>query len=84
MSYESVVDCTPESGVFVTPQHGLLGFARSAQPVLTLNGIRTATVQPTSPPGEVILPCPSRFVAMREVGHVLTIHCTLQDAVTQT
>lgn len=42
----------PDQEIFVTSQRGLLGFARSTQPVLTLNGIRIATVQSTSPPGK--------------------------------
>jgi len=41
----------PDQEIFATSQHGLLGFARSTQPVLTLNGIRIATVQSTTPPG---------------------------------
>jgi len=37
---------------FVTSQYGLLGFAKSTQAVLALNGIRIATVQTTSTPGK--------------------------------
>ncbi|KAF9780830.1 hypothetical protein BJ322DRAFT_1081950 [Thelephora terrestris] len=44
-------DAHPDQEIFVTSQHGLLGFARSTKPVLTVNGIRIATVQSTSPPG---------------------------------
>jgi NAD(P)-dependent dehydrogenase (short-subunit alcohol dehydrogenase family) len=44
-------DAHPNQEVFVTSQHGLLGFARSTQPVLFLKGIRIAIVQTTSPPG---------------------------------
>jgi len=44
-------DAHPDQEIFVTSQHGLLGFARSTKPVLTRNGIRIATVQSTSPPG---------------------------------
>lgn len=42
----------PDQEIFVTSQHGLLGFARSTQPALTNNGIRIATVQSTTPPGK--------------------------------
>ena len=42
----------PDQELFVASQCGILGFARSAQPVLTLNGICVATVQSTSPPGK--------------------------------
>ncbi|KAF9641850.1 hypothetical protein BDM02DRAFT_3133525 [Thelephora ganbajun] len=40
----------PDQEIFVTSQHGLLGFARLAQPALTLHGIRIVTVQ-SCPPG---------------------------------
>jgi len=42
----------PDQEIFVTSQYGLLGFAKSVQVVLTLNGIRIATVQATSTPGK--------------------------------
>lgn len=38
--------------IFLTSQYGLLGLAKSTQAVLTLNGIRIATVQTTSTPGK--------------------------------
>jgi len=41
----------PDQEIFITSQHGLLGFARSTKPILALSGIRIATVQSTCPPG---------------------------------
>lgn len=51
LGYLAPWNAHPDQEIFVTSQHGLLGFARSTQPILTLNGIRIATVQSTTPPG---------------------------------
>ena len=74
----------PDQEIFITSQHGLLGFARSTKPVLTLNGIRISTVQSTSPPGNVAFTYPSRFATTREVGPALITRWPRQDTATQT